>query len=227
MSKKNKENATKVAKVFNNISVILLCVGAILPFPILYRTVVFSSLIFPVLGLFVLKAYEGIIKVSYTKKNTPNVNASFLIIIVSVLKVMRIHYFFSVSIIWLTILCSVLIGTVMLLVFRKAYKPFGMVFLSSIAILAYSYCLILSLNVYLDNSEHKKYTANVISKYESRGHYSTVYYLDLSGWANQYDNNRQAVPSYVYNNVEVGEDVQIALKSGKFNINWYQIYKYN
>lgn len=87
----------------------------------------------------------------------------------------------------------------------------------------YSYAGTYAANCTFDNSKPVVYEAEVIDKRISRGRRHTSYYIEVTPWGHHYDKEEIMVSRIQYDEIIVGEKVNIDLKKGVFDIPWYYI----
>ena len=88
----------------------------------------------------------------------------------------------------------------------------------------YSYAATYGANCVYDNSEPTVYHAAVINKRISTGNKGRkTYYLEVTPWGSHYDKEEISVNSERYNEITIGETVNIDFKNGLFNIPWYYL----
>lgn len=98
-------------------------------------------------------------------------------------------------------------------------------------ILLYSYGTTKAINCTYDASQPKIYKNKVLKKYVSSsvgGRYNgSLCYIIVESWNNCNENEKIYVSEEEYNLFEVGDEIEIALKKGVFNIPWYYIHPKN
>lgn len=88
----------------------------------------------------------------------------------------------------------------------------------------YSYAGTYAANCTFDYSEPAVYKTAVLYKHEMPGRRrGSTYYVGVAPWGHHYDRERIRVSQSQFNEVIVGDSVNIDLKKGLFNIPWYFI----
>jgi hypothetical protein len=91
-------------------------------------------------------------------------------------------------------------------------------------VILYSYAGTYGANCVYDNSEPKVYKAEVVGKRVSkRTKGRRTYYVKVTPWGHHYDKEEIKVSSEHYDEIVIGQTVNIDLKEGLFNIPWYYI----
>jgi hypothetical protein len=87
----------------------------------------------------------------------------------------------------------------------------------------YSYAGTYAANCAYDYSQPTVYQTEVLNKRISKSRRSTTYYVEVAPWGHHYDNEEISVPRVQYDELEIGNKINIDLKQGLFNIPWYYI----
>jgi hypothetical protein len=87
----------------------------------------------------------------------------------------------------------------------------------------YSYAGTYGVNCVFDRSEPKVYDVRVIDKRISKGRRHSSYYLKITPWGHHHDPEHVSVSRSQYDEIAIGETVELDLKEGVFNIPWYYI----
>jgi hypothetical protein len=88
----------------------------------------------------------------------------------------------------------------------------------------YSYAGTYGANCVYDTSEPEVYSANVIDKRTHRGRKGRMsYYIKVTPWGHHYDKEEIKVSEEHFNEIQIGQTVNIDLMEGLFNIPWYYI----
>jgi hypothetical protein len=91
-------------------------------------------------------------------------------------------------------------------------------------VILYSYAGTYGANCVYDNSEPKVYKAEVVGKrVRKRTKGRRTYYVKVTPWGHHYDKEEIKVSSEHYDEIVIGQTVNIDLKEGLFNIPWYYI----
>jgi hypothetical protein len=87
----------------------------------------------------------------------------------------------------------------------------------------YSYAGTYAANCTYDYSRPVVYETAVLEKRISRSRKRTTYYVKVAPWGHHYDKESISVSRSQYDEINIGESVNIDLKKGLFNIPWYYI----
>ena len=87
----------------------------------------------------------------------------------------------------------------------------------------YSYAGTYAANCTFDNSEPTIYPTEVLEKRISKGRRSTTYYVKIAPWGHHLDKEEISITASQYNELDIGDKINIDLKKGLFNIPWYYI----
>jgi len=87
----------------------------------------------------------------------------------------------------------------------------------------YSYAGTYAANCTYDYSKPEVFETKVLGKSISRGKRHTTYYVKVAPWGHHFDKENISVPKAQYNELIIGDNINIDLKKGLFNIPWYYI----
>lgn len=88
----------------------------------------------------------------------------------------------------------------------------------------YSYGATYAINCTYDFSEPKIYSTEIIDKNTSRGRRGRIsYYIKVAPWGHHYDKEKIRVSAEQYKTMQIGDNAEIALRKGVFNIPWYNV----
>lgn len=87
----------------------------------------------------------------------------------------------------------------------------------------YSYAGTYGANCVYDNSKPVVYEAQVVDKRIYRGRKHTSYLIKVTPWGHHYDKEEIKVSRSHFDEIQIGQKVNIDLKEGLFNIPWYYI----
>ena len=91
-------------------------------------------------------------------------------------------------------------------------------------ILLYSYAGTYGVNCVFDSSEPTAYDVEVVHKREKKGRRgSRTYYIEVTPWGHRYDKEEIRISSAEYEDIEIGETIEIDLKEGLLGIPWFYI----
>lgn len=107
---------------------------------------------------------------------------------------------------------------------QKTRKSKTWIYLSLLFnIFLYSYAGTYGINCVYDQSEPTVYHAEVVDKRISEGRRHTSYYVKVTPWGHHYDKEEISVSQSHYEEIQIGQTVEIDLKKGLLNIPWYYI----
>jgi hypothetical protein len=88
----------------------------------------------------------------------------------------------------------------------------------------YSYAGTYGANCVYDHAAPKVYKAEVVDKRVHRGSKGRrTYYVKVTPWGHHYDKEEIKVSSEHYDEIQIGQTINIDLREGLFNIPWYYI----
>lgn len=219
--------AYKIAKIMNLAGVVVGIWTLFFPNP--YQYSVLISMIFPILYIFILKYFKGLIRIDERKNATyPSISVGLFTPITAI----TARAFFDFNIldytnVWLPLLLiSIICLTVFL--FRNpqvnAEKTIGFLLICTLLIctLCYAYSTCIVLNCAFDFSKPKSFNAFVLNKRINDGETKT-YYVNLSAWGSRKESNEITVSKKEYQNIDVKSKITIDVMKGKFDIPWYKI----
>jgi hypothetical protein len=203
-------------------------------------TILFTTLLcMPILGL-ILNGLTGrpsissLVKISEDKDGDDKYDVADFIDFAAWIIFIRVLIDFEVESFYSLILPGTIAFLLMLLflfvthkIIENSTKSKVWIYLSLIAnVCIYSYAGTYGVNCVYDNSTPIVYHAEVVDKRirTSRKGRKT-YYVKVKPWGHHYDKEEISVSSVQYNNITIGESVEIDLKNGLFNIQWYYIEK--
>ncbi|MDQ6469831.1 hypothetical protein RB619_04175 [Flavobacterium sp. LHD-80] len=219
--------ARKTAKIINGIGAIA---GIwLLFFPKPYQYAIVPCIVFPIICLFILRNFRGLIRIG-EKKNTayPNIFMGlFASILALCLRSLLDFQILDYSNLWVPMIIIAIIYITILLFcvsdikYEKAYdylNAFGIVLLA----LSYAYGSYTTVNCVYDNSKPELFNAVVLEKGINSGKNKT-YYLNLTPWGPRKESERVTVNQSFYENTQVNDEVNVYLMKGKFEIPWFQV----
>jgi len=228
-----KKDARFIAKNFNNAALIFFIPAIFIPGGFLYVPIVILSVIFPLLATIIVAGYKDFISLDSQNKKNPSVDWGFAPICILVLKTIEnIHYIHTPLIVIYTLSVSLALGVASRQVFtaimNAPYKMRGQkiaaIIIFFLALPAFSFGLIMNVNALFDRSTPTFHRATVLRKIDSDGQHSHTYYLSVSAWADQAEKSQVTVSYPVFNNINVGDTVEIGVKRGFLNIRFYQAF---
>lgn len=196
-------------------------------YPTPYQYSVLAAMVIPIIALLVVKFSGGLIRVDEKKGSAyPSVIYAFIYPSLGLMLRAILDYdIFDYSNVWFTTILIMLSFLTLLLIKQKEIKfkkKLDYLTVASLALFlfAYSFGTVIQINCYYDNSEPKYFTAKVLDKRISSGK-STSYYLELSTWGQQKEVDEVSVGKGLYDRIEVGGEVNIYFRNGKFEIPWF------
>ena|ERR1700761_8582979 len=149
----------------------------------------------------------------------------FTPIIALVYKAVNVYLLFSLNSLWLPFIAICLIITVSLY-FTGLNKPLGQVkhqiIIMFMAGIGYGFGGTIQINCVYDNTTPKRYPSTIIGMHISSGKH-LVPFLFLSAWGPRDKDAETAVDRSFYDEVKVGETVNVNLHSGLLNIPWITV----
>lgn len=218
--------AFKIAKIMNLAGVAIGLWTLLFPKP--YQYSLLASVLFPVVYIFILKYFNGLIRIDERKKTTyPSISVGLFTPIVAII----IRSFIDFNIVdynkvWLPFMIIFVIS-LMVFLFRNpqtnAEKNIGFSNIFSIIIctLSYAYGTCIILNCAFDQSQPKSFKVSVLDKRIIEGDRNT-YYIKLSPWGTKKEVNEITVSKNEYQNFAVNSKITINVRKGKLDIPWFQ-----
>lgn len=217
--------AKKVAKVLNWTGGLIFVWTSFRPEP--YEYAILASILLSVIATFVVIYYKGLIRVD-EKKGGVYPTVFFAILMTScglILRALLDYNIFDYSNIWTP---SITIGIAMIALivfgtkefkFKKA-KDYFSVLSITIFFFGFGYGSIVTLNCMYDESVPQIFRSKVLDKRISSGK-TTTYYLALTAWGTQTENDDVSVSEELYERIEIDDNVNIYLKKGLIEIPWF------
>lgn len=220
--------ARKISKVINWAAG--LSAAWIFFYPTPYQYSILTAIVIPIIALLAIKFFNGLIRIDEKNGSAyPSVVYAFVFPSLGLmLRALLDYNIFDYSNVWLTTVLITLIFLLLLLskqqeiTFKKKIDYLTVSFLA-LFLVAYSFGTVIHFNCYYDNSDAQNFTAKVIEKRESSGRRSTTYYLELSTWGLQEENDEISVSKGLYNKIEVNNEVDIYFRNGKLGIPWFTV----
>jgi hypothetical protein len=221
------KKARKVAKLCNWGGGIL-CIWAI-AYPKPYNIVMSTCIAYPLVCLFVLKYFKGLIRVD--EKTGTAYPSLFLAIFISgsalCLRALVDYHIYDISRVWVPAIIIAILFITMLHIdnkefnVNKAKDNIGIVGLY-LFMFGYGFAAVVSANCVFDASKPEIFKATILEKHKSSGK-RTTYYLKLSPWGKQENVDEVSVPSNLYYNLDANDTVTIYFMKGKFDIPWFEV----
>lgn len=220
--------AKKVARVFN-ISGYISVAWIFFPHP--YSFSLAFAMLLPIIGMIILYCYRGLIKLNEKKSSAyPSVGQGIFLPICGVgLRALWDFDLIHDENIWVTS-ASAALCLVMLLHYGSKELGFKKVediilsILSVVMFFAYSFASYAITNCHFDNSQPKVFHSTVVAKYSTSGK-TTTYYFTLLPWGPIKEIDDVSVSSDLYKGIEVNQQVNVFLKKGLLDTQWFYIEK--
>ncbi|MEO9480102.1 MAG: hypothetical protein ABJO28_14475 [Maribacter dokdonensis] len=103
--------------------------------------------------------------------------------------------------------------------FKKAKDYFSVLSLT-IFFFGFGYGSMVTLNCMYDESVPQTFQSKVLDKRISSGK-TTTYYIELTAWGTQTENDDVAVSEELYKRIEIDDNVNIYLKKGLIEVPWF------
>ena len=220
--------ARKVAIVINWLGGFVGAWALFYPQP--YEYAILACILMPFLSIGVLLFFKGMISIDDHKGSAyPSVFLGFLFSSMGL--ALRALFDFTIfayaPLMKIVVPLWVLIAIVVLMNGRSKSKQSGMVkffsmFGLALVVLCYSYGSVVTINCFYDTSSSEIYPAKVIDKRTTSGK-TTTYYLKLSPWGPQSEEDEIDVAKDFYIETEVNDHVTVYLNHGKLDIPWVMV----
>lgn len=224
---KKLNTACQFARITNVIGV--LSASWVFFYPNPYQYSIIPAIVFPIICLFILRHFKGLIKIGKREKSThPTIFIGFFgSIIALTLRALRDFSILEYSNVWIPIIliASIYITVLLFCIQDVKYKKlsdFFNAFGVLIIVMAYSYSSFITVNCLYDKSEPEIFNAVILDKVTSSGK-NTTYYLDLSPWGPRKQAERITVSREQYDNFDINDEASIYLMKGKFDVQWFKI----
>ena len=196
-------------------------------YPIPYQYSILTAMIIPIVALFIVKFFKGLIRIDDKKGSAyPSVIYAFIYPSFGIMLRSLLDYeIFDYENVWLLTI-AIAVCFLFLLLFKqneitfKKKMDFVTVGSLSLFLFAYSFGVVIHYNCYYDESESEYFTAKVLNKRVSSGK-STTCYLKLSTWGPQKNVEEVSVGKDLFKRTEIGEQVNIYFRQGKLGIPWF------
>lgn len=194
-----------------------------------YEIAILAVAIIPLLALVALKLYRGLIRIDEKKNSAfPSVFAAlFFPAIVLMLRTLIDYNIFEHKQVWILV-GPIAIGlTALMLIgqsefdWQKRRDIFSALVLVLLAFV-YAYGLVLSTNCTFDYRSAASFESQILNKSISRSK-TTSYYLELAPWGPQPNVDKAEVDRETYEQLEVGDTVEVLFLKGRWGIPWYVV----
>ena len=221
------KQARFAARVVNAVG-IGICVWVFIK-PIPYDLALYTAVAYPFFVIATVMYYQGMIKFDDKKGSKyPSITYGFVLACCGlVIRTLDFELLYP-SRLWLY---SIIPFLGMLLLFRMARGSVARAkFVDAIStyiligfVAIYSACGYTVLNCLPDRSKPILYAAKVLEKTTSKGK-TTSYYILLTAWGPRTESERVSITHAEYERATVGEEVQIFLKDGLLNLQWFYLH---
>ncbi len=220
--------AKKVAKALNWAGGFIFFWILLKPEP--YKYAISASILFPILAVFVVIYYKGLIRID-EKKGSIYPTVFFAISMTTCGLFFRVFFdydIFDYSNIWTS---SIAVGIIMIALvifgtkefkFQKINDYFSVLYIAIIFFM-FSYSSVLALNCTYDDSIPQAFQSKILDKRISKHKYISTYYLEVAAWGTQTENEDVSVSKELYEKLEIDDNVNIYLKRGLFKIPWFTL----
>jgi hypothetical protein len=223
----NLAQAKTVARILN-IAGVAVFVWLFLLISYYYVAAIFAAILLPIVCLFAIKYFKGLIKIVDEKKSLyPNILWAFIAPSTGLcLRALKDFNIFDYSNVWVPMLMITLLMVVVnLLIIPKKIKKVEYYFgILGFALLMafYSFGVVAILNTILDKSDPEIFRAEIKSKHIGSGKSKTAYF-ELSPWSTRKEVEDEAVSKALYNQLNEKDSVSIYFHPGYFKIPWFII----
>lgn len=194
-----------------------------------YEIAILAVAIIPLLALVALKLYRGLVRIDEKKNNAfPSVFAAlFLPAMALMLRALMDYNIFEYNRMWILVVPIGIGLTALMLIgqnefdWQKRRDVFSAVGLAILAFV-YAYGLVISTNCTFDNRSATAFDSQILNKSISRGK-TTTYYFELAPWGPQPEVTDAEVDRETYEQLEVGDSVEVLLLKGRWGIPWYVV----
>jgi len=199
----------------------------LLVYPTPYVPLMFAALILPVVALYIIWRFKGIVTVNdATKSAYPSMQVTlFFCCLLLFVRAMINYDLYAYQKLWqwVAVVTMVLSAAVYSIAFTGPHKTINkkpVFFLLVVLFAGYSYGAIIFANCHYDTSKAQVYKLPVIDKHISSGKAKT-YYITTPAWGRFTGQQDISVAASVYESVSMNDTVNIYLLQGKLGIPWY------
>jgi hypothetical protein len=220
------KQARFAARVVNAIG-IGICVWVFIK-PVPYELALYTAVVYPFFVIVTVMYYKGMIKFEEKKGSKyPSITYGFVLACCGLgIRTLDFELLYP-SRLWLY---SIIPFLGMLLLFRMARGGItNGKFVDAIStyiligfVAIYSACAYTVLNCLPDKSTAGLYSAKVLEKTTTKGK-TTSYYILLTPWGPRTESEKVSITHAEYERTKVGEEVQIFLKDGLLNLQWFYL----
>jgi hypothetical protein len=192
------------------------------------KIIVIVALLYPLLGIVIMKFSDGLIKFVSNRKRSvyPFIVIGFYLPVLLVFVASIMPYdIFKYEHIWpITIIITLTVFTLSYTtgINRTAGSIKGQVIFMVILAALYGYGSTIQLNCLFDPSKPQQFQATVLGHHITTGK-SNTYFLTLSPWGPEKETKEVSVGKWLYNEVAIGGTVKVNFKNGLLNIPWFTV----
>lgn len=194
-----------------------------------YKYALIASIIFPILCVFLLNYYKGLIKIE-GRKNTPYPSILFGVFSTITAVIARSFLDFKIldyTNVWIPIFVIAFLAIAFLLFRNEEFKfiktnNFMSIFALLILSFSYAYGSYISLNCIYDTSKPEIFNTSILEKRMTYGK-QHAYYFKLTPWGKQIAPHEITVSQMQYESHYENEELKVYLMKGKFKIPWFEI----
>ena len=226
--RKEKLNKAKtIARIYNTIGAI--CGLMTLFYPNPYTLIISLSIILPIIGLFIIKQSDGMIRF-VGRNNSAYISLEiglFLTIIALILRALLDFNIYDYTNIWLP---AIVISLGYILILFVGNKEFAFIKIADyfnnlvliIMLFGYGYSTTVLTNSLFDNTTPTYFNTTVVNKQISSSKI-IIYYFYLKSWGPNKIRSKMSVSKFDYKSFSPGDEITITLHNGLFDIPWYEV----
>lgn len=196
------------------------------PYP--YAAAIVASLVIPILVLVVFKTYGGKVQIDERDNNlSPTVFWAFLLPSIALfIRALTDYHIFDDRKIW-GMVWPLAVGLMVIILVRQAEfklrkrKDILSILAMTMLVFIYSFGAVITSNYALDTSEAVAFKTQILHKNSTSSYKSTTYYVELAPWGPQPGEKETQVNRRLYDQMEVGDSVEILFLKGRWGIPWY------
>ncbi|MBD1364159.1 hypothetical protein IDJ77_10095 [Mucilaginibacter sp. ZT4R22] len=185
------------------------------------------GLLYPLLGIILMKCSPGIIKMAWTNKKSEyhGIALGFFVPVIMMVVISLDYNIMSKKSVLLPLI--VIMVLMFLLIYFTGFNKAGdsiknqlllIIFLTFI----YSIGIVITVNCQFDSSVPNLLQPMVLKKYTTSGK-GPHYHIDVASWVASNETEHIAVRKIYYEELEIGQTVKVQLKKGLLNIPWYYV----
>ncbi len=227
------EKAELLTKVLNYVSIITSIWFLISPNP--YNILTIINIMMPIIGLIIVFLYNGLIRIIKTDNSPYPTLSSCLTMPVAVImiRVLLDYDIVDYSSLWVP---SILLSTITVYIIIKSNNSEFKVsktkeliilyFYLSIGVGVFVFFSIILTNCTFDYSEPIEYQTKIVEKRISSGRRTpTRYLIKIEKWSDEYNKNLVSIVKNSYEEMKVGEVINVYLNKGLLGVPWIFVEK--